>query len=453
MDTSDYQERKMTKNHFSRILLTFLLLLFLLPGESKANGFKIVEWAPEGTGMAGAWVAGAEGPSSIFYNPAGIVNQEGPRILLGGSFTTRQFSFFSPDLNLSVDSEKESFIIPSLAFSHQLNKNLWLGFGIYSPTNYRIEWPFTQRHPLVYSAREINLTVYNITPSIAWRISDRVSLGLNLGINYAAAYLRTHFDFDMMVTELTGGAVMDAEDFILTLDNCRKTSLSLTAGMQWHISKKLTFGVTLYGDLAGKFSVKRLEFKETDTPFPEVNEYLALFFKDSPEQNANLYFWDIPSIKAGLAWQVSRSVSLEIALFFDIWKLLDGIEINMDPEIIWWLPNPIEENYECSNTLSVRIGGEYRISPSFSLRIGYFNDPSPIPEATYSPAFPFADQWGVTLGIGYQHKQFSLDLAYRILVVEPVSVNNDVLEMWGIQNQEYARRNEHLFSISIGYRF
>lgn len=435
--------------------LILFFLLFLPVSTLMANGFKNFAWGAQGTALAGAWVAGAEGAASIFYNPAGMVNLEGSGIYVGGFYTSRQFSFFSPDKNLAVESENKSFLLPSLAYSRQVSNKIWLGFGIYSPSSYKITWPFNQRHPLVYGARNIDLMVYNISPGIAWRVSDRLSFGLNLGVNFSSAELRTHYDYDMIITNLTSGMVMDAEDFILTLKDCQKISLAFTLGLQWRIFSKLTFGLTVYGDLFGKHRVGWLEFKETDTPFLEINEFLASHFRDSPEQKANFYYWDIPSIKAGLAWQVNDSFSLELAVYYDIWYALDAAAVVLDPAINWpgslWLKD-IEENYECVNTFSFRIGGEYRLAKAFQLRMGAFLDPNPMPDDTYSPAFPFSDQRGAALGFGYRYKRLSVDLAYRLLIVEDKKVSNDVLELWGIRSQEYAGRSEHLFSIGIGYR-
>lgn len=435
------------------IIIMFITVLVL---PVMGNGFKLFEWGAHGTGLAGAFVARSGEPTSLFYNPAGMTGSEGTQIYLGGLYTSRQFSFFSPDLDLSIDSSKASFLLPNFALTRQLSKKLWLGLVVYSPSNYKITWPFTQRHPLVYRSRKMELAVYNISPGIAWQLNDKFSLGCNLGINFSTSEFKMHYDYDFIITHFTSGLVMDAEDFVLALEDCKKISLAVTFGLQWKWSKRLTFGLTVYGDLGSKYQVGRLDFKETDTPLPELNELLASIFKDSPQQDATCRYWDIPSIKAGLAWQVSDSFTLEIDAYWELWSILDGMEVVFNPEINW--PgvlglDKIEENYKCSNPLSLRIGGEYLLSNKLSLRMGVFRDPNPMPDDTYSPMYPFSDQWGITMGLGYQWKQFFFDLAYRLLLVSDKNVTNETLDRWGIKNQEYGSRSEHLFSLGVGCRF
>lgn len=436
-----------------RLLLVFPLIFpFFLP----ANGFKFFAWEPRGIGLAGALIARSQGPEALFYNPAGMVNQPGSAIYLGGFCTSRRYSFSTPDQNINVDSDRAGFLIPSLAATHQISNKLWLGLGVYSPTSYKIRWPVDQRHPLVYGTRESELMFYNVSAGIAWKAGKRISLGGSLGLNFSRGDFTTHYDFDFIMVNLSSGRLMDAEDFILEAKDCRKTSLALNLGLQWEITGRIRFGLSVYGDLGSIYQVGRINFMETDTPFPEINAFLATYFRDSPDQKATFQNWDVPSIKAGIAWRITDSFSLEIAVFYDFWYVLDGIELVLDPMIYW--PGTLrmekeEVNYQSYNTLSVSLGGEVRLSDQLTLRLGAFIDPGPIPDETLSSAFPFADQWGIALGLGYRSPRVSLDLAYRWLKVEAIKVSNDRFEYWGITRQEYAGRNEHLFSIGMGYRF
>lgn len=66
-----------------RGLTVVVLLVLLLPGLVFGAGFHIREQGAKAMGMANAFVAQADDPSAIFYNPAGIAFQSGTQVSLG----------------------------------------------------------------------------------------------------------------------------------------------------------------------------------------------------------------------------------------------------------------------------------------------------------------------------------------------------------------------------------
>lgn len=82
----------------------------------------------------------------------------------------------------------------------------------------------------------------------------------------------------------------------------------------------------------------------------------------------------------------------------------------------------IENYYKASHI--VRVGGEYRVTPQFSLRAGYSYQTSPAEKAAMdndeyiytsgtNPAYIFDNSIQyITAGIGYRYKAFSIDMAY-----------------------------------------
>jgi long-chain fatty acid transport protein len=60
-----------------------LLLVLALPSCLLANGFDIYEQSAKAVGLGGAFIAQADDPSAIFFNPAGIVQLEGTQLSVG----------------------------------------------------------------------------------------------------------------------------------------------------------------------------------------------------------------------------------------------------------------------------------------------------------------------------------------------------------------------------------
>lgn len=81
-------------------------------------------------------------------------------------------------------------------------------------------------------------------------------------------------------------------------------------------------------------------------------------------------------------------------------------------------------NYYYQSTNTIRVGAEYRITPSFSVRAGYSHVTSPVKESARDnretvytsgtlPNYRFDNKTNyITCGFGYRYKQFYVDMAY-----------------------------------------
>ena len=80
----------------------------------------------------------------------------------------------------------DNAIVPGSYFSYQLNPNLWLGMSVNAPFGLSVGFP-DQWAGRDYAAGDSHLRTYNATPSIAYRFSDLISVGVGVQIEYADA--------------------------------------------------------------------------------------------------------------------------------------------------------------------------------------------------------------------------------------------------------------------------
>lgn len=118
---------------------------------------------------------------------------------------------------------------------------------------------------------------------------------------------------------------------------------------------------------------------------------------------------------------------------------------------------------------NVRVGLEYRITPSFSVRCGYGNVFSAVKDGVNegdvdvytngrfldntNPAYTFTNNTRyLTCGLGYRYKKFYVDAAYvnkyRTMTYHPFSSFGDVYGPWG--NYSISENN---LVVSLGYKF
>ncbi len=433
-----------------------LIVVLALPFMLAATGFKNYEVGPRATALGGAFVAGFSDPTSIFYNPAAITGLAGTQFQLGSSFFSRQYSFSTTDFDgLALKSEKVSLLLPEFAVTRRLNRFLWAGVGFHSPTAHKVVWPVEQFNPLVYDARRIARRTWTLTPALAFKLSERFSIGASLGVNFAEAEMVRHMNFDMLMVQLSSGRIMDAQDFILYLRDCRKTYLSFGLGFRWKWSERLSFGFSAEGGLTRKYAVGNIIFREPDTPFADINRRLQEAFIDSPEQKARATFNDIVTFKWGLAWKANERLTVEADAYLAVWEMFDTVAVLFETPISISALRiaEFEGDFTWKNLLSLRIGAEYRLNTKTTLRLGLFNESSPVPEGQFSASFPFTDQWGAAAGLSWRLKNMTLAVAYRYLSVAARRVvNGNVdLELIGLTDIAFAARSEHLFSVGLSY--
>lgn len=124
----------------------------------------------------------------------------------------------------------------------------------------------------------------------------------------------------------------------------------------------------------------------------------------------------------------------------------------------------IKEIYRDTHTL--RIGAEYRVIPSFSIRAGYSFSTSPVTTSAKDgrveiPGTGIMTNYTldnvtnyVTCGVGYKHKGFYLDLAYvyKHMSADYYPFSPDVLDMATAVKSKLTFNNSQL-ALSVGYKF
>jgi len=114
-------------------------------------------------------------------------------------------------------------------------------------------------------------------------------------------------------------------------------------------------------------------------------------------------------IGADVEWiQASRNDTMPVDLGRNQVLILPQTEVVND-----W-----EDNWGCG------VGCSYEMNENVALRGSYKFMQTPIPDATYSPAYPDNDRHIVAVGIGLKQGAHSLDLAYALSFISDRDVAN-----------------------------
>lgn len=407
-----------------RIGLLVLFLLFVTAGSSYAAGFALIEQSASGMGNAFAGgSASALDASTVYFNPAGMTRLKGNQVLVAGHVIIPSVKFSnkgSAHLLEGVtavplrggnggDGGVTKFV-PNLYYSNQLSDRLAVGLGFNAPfglcTDYEFNWVGR------YHALKSDLKSININPSVAYRVTDRLSAGAGVSIQYIEAELSNAIDFGTLdaigALGLPPGAlglIPQMSDGYVELEG-DSWGVGFNIGVLYEISEKTRFGAAYRS---------RIEHTlDGDADFTNVPAGLAPVpvFKDG-DVEADITLPDNLSIS------IFHEISPQWMIMWDFtwtnWQLFDELVVEFDN------PNQPDsvttENWQDSYRYSM--GVTYKPAQEWSLRAGTAYDRTAVPNKKYrTPRIPCSDRIWVAGGLGYYLSQaFSFDIGYAHLFI------------------------------------
>jgi len=328
----------------------------------------------------GAAFAGvADDPSAIFYNPAGLVFQDKKlNFSISGIYISPEHSYTMAGGESAVSKLTSS--IPQIFFSFKTSEKVTIGFGAYVPyAGGGLDW---KENELGFPFKS-SIGVISLTPTVAFQINEKISLGFNL--NYYRAVLDFNAAFDPygpMESEESGSA------------------LSAGMGIMFKPSQKLGLGFSIRGPATMKL---------TGTTFisVQVPEIGTVKLNLDSETSFNLP-WDM---EFGISYRISNSFLLTTSAQYTMWSTLDKVD-----KTIKGLPETgdlvTEERLDFRNILILRAGAEYVLPGGLSLRVGIGLDKSASPNQTLSFTNIDVDKFTLIGGIGYKVGKTQFDFVY-----------------------------------------
>jgi len=168
------------------MLMTMTCIFNVHPG-----GFKLYEQGNPNIGAAAAGQAAiAADASTVYFNPAGMTYLDRAELLMGGQGMLLETKFRSNSCNnfLGCDGGDAGNLFPGggLYISKRVHDNVWLGLSMNAPAaiglDYEKEWKGR------YLVQNNFFLVLDIDPAIAIKLTDWLSIGAGIDINYGYLY-------------------------------------------------------------------------------------------------------------------------------------------------------------------------------------------------------------------------------------------------------------------------
>jgi len=238
--------------------LSSLAILSGMSLNSYGLGFRIPDQDPAATARGEAFAATADDPSAIYYNPAGITQLDGTRVLLGGYAITLKdhvsLDTKTPGAQSDFSSTNTGLQVAPQFYATWKGKDspIALGLGIYAPYGFAIDYPDDTAFRTL--AHKGSIEYITINPVIAWKITNTLSVAAGPTISYGKA-------------KLERGVLAPGDQFKFDGDG---EAYGFNAGIMWDPHRMHHFGLTYRS--ASRIDYSGHSYVDTD-PFTVATPY------------------------------------------------------------------------------------------------------------------------------------------------------------------------------------
>ena len=382
-----------------------------------AEGFRNPPPGAFNLGRAGGRIAQVDDSSAVQQNPANLVDLTNAEAQLAPTIVYIRSSFegTSGQSARTIDSWK---LLPNFFVSVPLKEDkVAIGLGVTVPYGLGIEWDrnssaFAPGGVFSGSPYFSQLTTINVNPTLSVRLCEQVSIG----VGFDAMWSKLEFK-QFAPPPFPGGTELKADGDGFGYGG--------NVGITWQITDKQRIAVTYRSPLTVNYD----------------GSWNASTFA-SGNFNSQIKFPTIVSVGYGV--QLPHNIRLETDVEWLQFSQFKSLPANLSG--LASLNTP--ENWK--DTFTAGIGGDWKFADNWVLRGGYQFYQSPVPDSTFSPMIPDADQNVITIGIGWKGKHNSLEAAYGLDFYNTRNINNPAPN--NAFNGKYTF-NVHLFSLAYRYSF
>lgn len=471
----------MQKTSYLHTLRIFILLIFSATFSSPlyANGYDYPDLGASALGRGAAFVAKADDPMALYYNPAGATRIDGTRLLLGSNLIMTYTSFeryhFNdpqgrrdqyPHLNNATDPDTK---MPKLKSTEKAGLqalfmattdlhgvlqpyNLRLLLGIYGPNSHQyVSFPKTclpgldiceeggegdLPNPARYDGYSRDVFVIFPSIGVAWSPLPWLSIGAVLQFGYV------DFSYHLAVGALVGENPVEDIDVQVEIDS--KIKPIGLFGIHVRPFEWLELGVSARTGFT--FKGEGIIYPNANSAFADKYGYELGFIPDPAPATLDIPFpWVVRSgvryvnrdakkrerfdIEFDFIWEENSSLQS-----FDVMTNIEVVKKGTNDAFI----NPIKKvsvQHQWTDSVSLRLGGSYTFYDvlkkfDLSLRAGTLWESSPMPEQYTRLDFLSLERYGLTTGLGIKWNRYRFDIAYALLLhksrtVAPADGEND----------------------------
>jgi long-chain fatty acid transport protein len=404
-----------------------------------AGGFAVREQSAEGQGSSFAGVAAGGTPSAMFWNPATMTQVPGrtlevdAAIILPKASQTGASAITTPALGsfgftAGLENTGSPALVPSSYTTWQLSDRAWFGISVNSPFGLSVNFSNPNWAGAAYG-QSTSLATYNVAPTVAFKMTDWLSVGFGLQVQYGQANL-ANFD----------GVTGFGTARLLTING---------NGWGWG----WTAGATLTPTPTTKIGVgyrSQIDQEIEGTQFGGGTPGAVRTTLKLPDM-----------ISVGLKQGLGSGWTLLGTFEWTNWSRIGTSTVSQasGAAALSTSGAAIALPFQYSDGYFYSVGAEYALSPAWTVRAGFGYEQSPITDLVRTPRLPDNDRYWYSVGAtNWISSRLSADLAYSFIDVKDAPMNlspgsGNPFYNGAVTYTGTAVSHIHIISLGVKYRW
>jgi long-chain fatty acid transport protein len=371
--------------------LLAIMIFFGAAWKVSANGFGLPDQDAFATARGDAFVATADNPSAIYYNPAGITQLEGNNVRSGvyGIYLNPSFNppGGAPNSGQTYYSSDNFAAVPQFFYTYTPRDSPFsYGLGVYAPYGGNISWPQGTGFRAV--ALDGSLTYIRFNPVIALKLAPNLSIGGGLMVDYV----------NMNLEQGLRPFPQPPNFYNFKGDGW---SAGYNLGLLWQPVKQISIGATFRSSTTVNLS-GHTEFEEQAAGIP----YTSL--------PANADFKFPLTAVFGISYRPTPKWNLEFDANCTDWSSFGTITIDQQGTPPSGIAQDPLVKLDWQTSWMYELGATRYFDDGWHVSAGYVYNENSVPNAYYTPLAADLDRHFFSVGTGFKGKLFNFDVAYQL---------------------------------------
>ncbi len=396
-------------------------------------------------GRAGAFVARADDPTAVFYNPAGIAKVDGLVVMVGNRVSNNGYAYTrastrdwgavggqGPTVSFAEVRNGSPWqpVEPLIAVASNLGLKDW-GFALSAfpnPGASKGDFPVSGGQRYMMVSREAIFLNYAATA--AWKYHDLFGIGATLEWIYVP-----RLDYSLVVDGTpfaeAGNPVSSPLDMLATTTGSDPFTFNAILGAWFRPAPFLELGLAGQVVPTSIQTNSKLVVQPIDPSMGTVRLTRDTALADDVTVNLPLPMM----VRAGARYRHivagRERFDLELDLEYETWSRVNNFTVDthnliadiqgVDVEL-----KKILVSKHWRNTLAVKLGGDFAVIPErWTVRAGAFYETAVADDAYANIDFPGGKMFGGTVGTSVRFGSWELAVAYQLRHMAKVSISED----------------------------
>ncbi len=387
----------MLKMKCVRLLAGTLLVVALAAApRGDAAGFSLYEQGARATALGGAFVAQADDPSAMFFNPAGNAFNE-KFTIYGGAFVilrpTADFTGLNPYPGTSsTASMKQSAYWIGNGYGVLPIKpgSINLAVGFWTPAGLGVPWQNPDTFSGRFISQRVDIRQVALSAQISAKLADWIAIGAGPEMRLTDAKLSQNAGLLNPYTN----RFTDVGHLSLISEGT-PVDWTWNAGLLVKPCDRLRLGVSYHGQVKADLSGTAVVYP-IGTGYPQFDAVVASRIPMNTPLPGSLTLQFPALLTFGVSYDLSPTLTVNVDANYTYWHVFDETTI-----VIQGLPTKhLEHGFH--NTWTIRGGLGWQASKSTWLGAGFVYDTTPQPDTDVGPLLPDNNRTGVSIGAGFQ---------------------------------------------------